>query len=915
MDGAREAGGTVFRWTFGAIEFNEAAWELRVGGVAADIERRPLEVLASLLRHAGEVVTKDELLEAAWAGRIVVEGALTNAIGKLRKAIGDEEQTLIATVPRVGYRFVGKVERRVIERRAAGTQLAAGDGVPRRPNWRLLRALDQSGAGEVWLAEHVKTREQRVFKFSFDGSRLGALKREATISRLLHDALGERVDFVRIIDWDFEDAPYFIESEYGGPNLEAWVESKGGLASIPLEQRVEWLAQVADAVGAAHDVGVLHKDLKPANVLVREDSGGRHPRLVDFGSGRVLDPAQLDALGITRLGLTQTKTTVSELTGTPLYLAPELLAGQVPTVRSDIYALGVMLFQLCVGNLRRPLSAGWESEIDDALLHEDIASAANGNPQLRFDSARQFAENLRSREQRARAAHAERERAASDAQARAKASKRRRWMAAACASLACGLIVAIGMYRQVSTANAKAERQAYIAAMVNRFLNQDVLAAANPMRGGHAGISVKEALDAAAPKIDARFSGLPEVAATLHRTLGDAYYQLSDFPIAIEQFTSSAEQFAAAEGESSADAVGSRALLAQALVRADRIDEAAALIEHLRPQVDAVALDHPMVRVQMDMARAWLSFNTLHIDQSIPALEDAAQMLVGIPDADPDVVSTVGQALVSARSRLGLPPESLEQTQQRLLAKIEGEQGRSAPAALGARHLLARIQVLRGKGRDMEQTYLDLARDFNRVLGPENESTLLVMHGLANVYTKLERWDDCVRTARIAYEGLNRRVGPNHVNTLNALDTLALAEYRLGHLDEASRLFESGLERLRASQEKLASLLLPAFEINLAYVRLAQDRRSDAAALVANARKTGGTLLEKDSDAAGELDCLEGRIAIASGDAETGAKRLREGITLLEKQNPVSYWIIRDAKTVLSQAGGITPLPAVPAHR
>ena len=905
VEGTREAGGAVFRWTFGAAEFNEAAWELRVAGAAVDIERRPLEVLACLLRHAGEVVTKEELLDAAWAGRMVVEGALTNAIGKLRKAIGDEGQGqgLIATVPRVGYRFVGKVERRVIERRAIGTQLATGDAVPRRPNWRLLRALDQSGAGEVWLAEHAKTHEQRVFKFSFDGSRLGALKREATISRLLHDGLGEREDFVRVIDWDFEDAPYFIESEYGGPNLEAWAESKGGLAATPLAQRLEWLAQVADAVGAAHDVGVLHKDLKPANVLVREDAQGWHPRLVDFGSGRVLDPDQLDALGITRLGLTQTQTMASELTGTPLYLAPELLAGQVPTVRSDIYALGVMLFQLCVGDLRRPLSAGWENEIDDPLLREDIGSAANGNPQLRFDSARRLAESLRSREQRARVAQAERERMVRDERGRARARRRRRWMAVAFASLACGLVVALGMYRQVSRANAKAEQEARIATTVNRFLNQDVLAAANPMHSGHTGISVKEALDAAAPKIEARFAGLPEIAATLHRTLGESYYQLSDFPTAVDQFKASADQFAEAEGESSANAVGMRALLAQALVRADRLDEAAALIKRIRPQVEAVAQGHPMVRVEADMARAWLAFNTLHIDQAIAPLEDAAQTLVGIPDADPDIVSGVEQALVSARSRLGLPPESLEQTQQRLLAKIEGEQGRSAPAALGARHLLARIQVLRGKGREMEQTYLDLARDFNRVLGPENESTLLVMHGLANVYAKLERWDDSARNARIAYEGLNRRVGQNHVNTLNSLNSLALAEYRLGHLEEASRLFESGLERLHASQDKLANLLLPAFEINLAYVRLAQGRRDDAAALVADARKSGGALMEKDSDAAGEVDCLEGRIAIASGDVDTGAKYLREGIALLKKQNPDSYWIIRDANAALPRDG------------
>ncbi len=903
----REAGGAVFRWTFGVVEFNEAAWELRVGGMAVDIERRPLDVLGCLLRHAGEVVTKDELLDAAWSGRIVVEGALTNAIGKLRKAIGDEEQRIIATVPRVGYRFLGKVERRLIERRAAGTQLATGDAVPRRPNWRLAQPLDQSGAGEVWLAEHAKTHERRVFKFSFDGSRLASLKREATIARLLHDSLGAREEFVRVVDWDFEDAPYFIESEYGGPNLEQWVESKGGLASVPMQQRIELLAKVADAVGAAHELGVLHKDLKPANVLVHETADGATPRLVDFGSGRVLDPGRLEALGITRLGLTQTQTMASELTGTPLYLAPELLAGQVPTVRSDIYALGVMLYQLRVGDLRRPLSAGWESDIDDPLLREDIASAANGNPDLRFDSARSLAANLRSLNLRSLAVAAALEREQREQRAQTRSRRRRRWLTLAFASMTCGLAVAIGMYRQVATANARAEHEARIAAAVNRFLNEDVLAVASPMRGGRAGISVQEALDAAAPRIDARFGAMPEISGALHRTLGDVYYQISDFPAAIAQFSAAATQFAKAEGDSSVDTVAARVLQAQVMAHAGRFEEAGAMLDATAPLVEKLAREQPMLRVNEDLARAWIAFNTMRFDAAIAPLEDAAQRLVGIPDAGRDIAATVEQALTSARSRLGLPSESLEQTQQRLLAKIEGEQGRSAPMSLGARHLLARIQVLRGKGREMEQTYLDLARDFNRVLGPENENTLLVMHGLANVYAKLERWDDCARNARIAYEGLNRRVGPDHIGTLNALDTLALAEFRLGHVDEASRLFETGIERLRASKNKLSGLLLSAFEINLAYVRLAQDRRDEAAALVTDVREHGGTLLEKDTDAAGELACLEGRIAMLSGNVALGMAKLSEGVALLEKQNPDSYWVIREAKAAMLQKPSNAP--------
>ena len=69
---------------------------------------------------------------------------------------------------------------------------------------------------------------------------------------------------------------------------------------------------------------------------------------------------QCEALGISRLGLSATQALdANGLSGTLFYLAPELLAGQVPTVRSDIYALGVVLYQVCVGDFRRPMSPGW----------------------------------------------------------------------------------------------------------------------------------------------------------------------------------------------------------------------------------------------------------------------------------------------------------------------------------------------------------------------------------------------------------------------------------------------------------------------------------------------------------------------------------------------------------------------------
>src|SRR5690606_36683338 len=131
-------GGTkAYCWSFADAEFDEGRWQLRVRGQAVALERRPLEVLQYLLRHAGEVVTKDELLAAAWAGRVVVEAVRTNAIGKLRKALGDDAQSVVTILPRVVYRIVVPLSRRVVVSLPVPIRLESGGLVPRRPTLAL----------------------------------------------------------------------------------------------------------------------------------------------------------------------------------------------------------------------------------------------------------------------------------------------------------------------------------------------------------------------------------------------------------------------------------------------------------------------------------------------------------------------------------------------------------------------------------------------------------------------------------------------------------------------------------------------------------------------------------------------------------------------------------------------------------
>jgi eukaryotic-like serine/threonine-protein kinase len=154
---------------------------------------------------------------------------------------------------------------------------------------------------------------------------------------------------------------------------------------IPLKLRLQMFVHIVQAVVIAHNAGVLHKDLKPANVLVSASTEDQvQIKLVDFGSASLLEPARLKELGITNMGLTQTGDLSHPLTGTLMYMAPEVFCGQPPTAASDVYALGVMFYQFVIGDFRKPLSPGWEGGVQDPLLRDDIAQSVCGDPAQRL---------------------------------------------------------------------------------------------------------------------------------------------------------------------------------------------------------------------------------------------------------------------------------------------------------------------------------------------------------------------------------------------------------------------------------------------------------------------------------------------------------------------------------------------------
>ncbi len=313
------------------------------------------------------------------------------------------------------------------ESQMQGWRPGLGQEVPRRPGWIIRDKLGEGGFGEVWVAQHDRTKELRVFKFCFDPTRLTSFKRELTLFRLLRGALGRREDIARLLEVELDEAPYYLESEYvEGGNLYDWGMTKGHLAALPLGERLRLMAEIAIAVAAAHSVGIIHKDLKPSNVFMRRGPDGRwHPMLADFGIGAVADRSVLEQRGITVAGFTRSLLEPgSSRTGTRMYQPPEANLARPATVQGDVYALGVLLYQAVVGDLDQPLGHGWErrlatapgeganagesagaspgaagppGERDDLLvqlLQEDIGDCVAGDPGLRLAGAAELAERL-----------------------------------------------------------------------------------------------------------------------------------------------------------------------------------------------------------------------------------------------------------------------------------------------------------------------------------------------------------------------------------------------------------------------------------------------------------------------------------------------------------------------------------------
>ena len=336
-----------------------------------------------------------------------------------------------------------------------GWRPAKGETVP-GTNWQLEERLgresgDEPGKeressnfqgefGEVWRAYNPGDKSHQVFKFCFKRAQLPALKREARLLKRLkqhrHRSLVEVYDVT-----EGDQPPHYLEMEYvAGPTMADWLAS-----DPPLKERLTLMAEVADALDLVHEAGIFHRDIKPTNILLeRLERGGLRAKLTDFGLGATEDPELLKSVYASK---------VEGVAGTWDFIAPELREGGKASPQSDIYSLGLTLYQVLQGNLNATRPTNLARAIEDPILIGDLERCLEDDPAKRWESAGELATALRSHEARLAQHHAEQE----QARQRARAQRQRR--VASVALLIAAIAIGFGGFAAIQWQEAREQRR------------------------------------------------------------------------------------------------------------------------------------------------------------------------------------------------------------------------------------------------------------------------------------------------------------------------------------------------------------------------------------------------------------------------------------------------------------------------
>src|SRR5262249_29478823 len=251
-------------------------------------------------------------------------------------------------------------------------------------HYRLLSLLGTGGMGEVYLGEDMLLKRKVALKllpavFTNDTGRVRRFAQEArAASALNHPNI---ITIHEIGEAPTENgATHYIVTEYvEGETLRQRL-ARAPLGRIEASEAIDIASQIAAALSAAHEAGIMHRDIKPENVMVRRDG---LVKVLDFGLAKLTEPAPpvIDTQAST---LARNSTEAGMVMGTPRYMSPEQARGEKVDARTDIFSLGVMLYEMVAG--RAPFAGGTSNDVIAAILRDApsplAGCAPNAPPEL-----------------------------------------------------------------------------------------------------------------------------------------------------------------------------------------------------------------------------------------------------------------------------------------------------------------------------------------------------------------------------------------------------------------------------------------------------------------------------------------------------------------------------------------------------
>lgn len=707
--------------------------------------------------------------------------------------------------------------------RSAGEMTLGGASeLPEIAGYEIIDCIGRGGMGVVYEAYQRSTGRRVAIKVMSVGQAAGEdarrrFEREVElVGRLQHPGI------VSVLDSGVKQGRYYYVMEYvDGRPLHEWAAARGlsaagrraadaaaGTTRAAIEAILPLMASVCEAVDFAHQRGVLHRDLKPSNILVLDETESRRdeavqptprtgrtdaprhsgssylpprPKILDFGLAKSIDPHSgrwLDA----------TLSQPGQLLGTLAYMSPEQSRGDPAqmSVRSDVYALGAILYELLTGRPPCP-SDGPLGDVLNRIAHEDppapssLMSRAAGRPGLadldaivlkaldkspdrRYATAADMAADIR----RYLDDEPVTARAAGAWLRLRKFARRHRGLVAGLSSAFALLLLGIGgtswQALRASSAERLAEQRALRAEAAEKraLADRDAARKAAELTQAAVGflpellgvgtgdavvgpdVSVREALEAGAARIDARFADRPEAQAMVRATLAGLYEALGMLAEAEAQYRRILELYQVHSGDR-------------------RGDVAAAL--------------HNLAAVLLDQGK---------LDEGLDAYRRSLELFRAAAGPDHPDALTVERALAAALARAGRPDEA-ERVFRDALDRQRRTLGEEAIERLETLNLFARHLEAQGRTAEAEAAYRECLEISQRSRGESERFTLIVMYNLATMLFDLERLSEAESMLAACASAAAETLPAEDPLVAKAQGALGRCLIRLGRYEEAER--------------------------------------------------------------------------------------------------------------------------------